>query len=43
MKQVGVDWGPCRLPIKNLNGMNYKNFVKEMESLGVLKPEKSGA
>ncbi|MFW5781351.1 MAG: dihydrodipicolinate synthase family protein [Bacteroidota bacterium] len=42
MKQAGVDCGPSRLPIKNLNGMNYKNFVKEMESLDVFKPEKSG-
>ena len=42
MKQVGVDCGPCRLPIKNLQGKNYKKFINEIESLGVLKPEKSG-
>jgi N-acetylneuraminate lyase len=42
MKQVGVDCGPCRLPMKNLQGKNYKNFVNEIESIGVLKPEKSG-
>jgi N-acetylneuraminate lyase len=39
MKTVGVNCGPCRLPIKNLNGMNYNNFVKEMENLSVFKPE----
>ncbi len=43
MKQAGVDCGPCRLPIKNLQEKNYKNFVNEIESIGVLKPEKSGA
>ncbi|SHJ79634.1 N-acetylneuraminate lyase [Tangfeifania diversioriginum] len=42
MKQAGVDCGPNRLPIKNLQGINYENFTKEIESLGVLKPEKSG-
>jgi N-acetylneuraminate lyase len=43
MKQVSVDCGPCRLPLINLNGMNYENFVKEMESLNVFKPGKAGA
>lgn len=42
MKHVGVDCGPCRLPIINQNGISYKNFVNEIESIGVLKPEKSG-
>jgi len=42
MKQSGVDCGPCRLPLKNLNHTNYKNFTMEIESIGVLKPEKSG-
>ena len=42
MKQLGVDCGPCRLPLKNLNQTNYQNFIDEIESLGVLKPEKSG-
>lgn len=43
MKHVGLDCGPCRLPIINQNGINYENFVNEIESIGVLKPEKSGA
>lgn len=42
MKLVGVDCGPCRLPLKNLNQINYKNFIDEIESIGVLKPAKSG-
>jgi N-acetylneuraminate lyase len=42
MMQVGVDCGPCRLPLKNMNRTNYENFVHEIESIGVLKPEKSG-
>jgi N-acetylneuraminate lyase len=42
MKHVGVDCGPCRLPIINQDGVNYKNFVNEIESIGVLEPEKSG-
>lgn len=42
MKQVGVDCGPCRLPLKNLKESDYKNFTMEIESIGVLKPAKSG-
>lgn len=42
MKHVCVDCGPCRLPILNQNGVNYKNFVNEIESIGVLEPEKPG-
>jgi N-acetylneuraminate lyase len=42
MKLVGVDCGSCRLPLKNLNQTNYKNFLDEIESIGVLKPAKSG-
>jgi len=40
--QVGVDCGPCRLPIKNMKGIIYEDFIKEIESIGVLKPVKSG-
>ena len=42
MKQVGVDCGPCRLPLKNLKEPDYKNFTMEIDSIGVLKPAKSG-
>jgi N-acetylneuraminate lyase len=42
MKHVGVDCGPCRLPIINQNGINYKNLTNEIECIGVLKPERSG-
>lgn len=42
MNQVGVDCGPCRLPLKNLKEPDYKNFTMEIESIGVLKPAKSG-
>lgn len=42
MKQVGVDCGPCRLPLKNLKEPNFKNFTLEIDSIGVLKPAKSG-
>jgi N-acetylneuraminate lyase len=42
MKQVGVDCGPCRLPLKNLKEPNFKNFAMEIESIGVLKPAESG-
>ena len=42
MMQVGVDCGPCRLPIKNMKGIIYEDFIKEIESIGVLKPVKSG-
>jgi N-acetylneuraminate lyase len=42
MKQTGVDCGPCRLPMKNIKESEYENFVNEIESIGVLNPEKSG-
>jgi N-acetylneuraminate lyase len=42
MKQTGVDCGPCRLPMKNMKENEYKNFVNEIERIGVLKPVKSG-
>lgn len=36
MKTVGVDCGPCRLPLRNVNEIYYNNFVNEIESIGVL-------
>lgn len=42
MRQVGVDCGPCRLPLKNLRETRYENFTNEIDSLGVLEPVKSG-
>jgi N-acetylneuraminate lyase len=37
MKHVGLDCGPCRLPLKNVNGVNYNNLINEIEDLGILK------
>jgi N-acetylneuraminate lyase len=42
MKHVGVDCGPCRLPLKNMDQANYNLFVNEIQNLGVLKPQKTG-
>jgi N-acetylneuraminate lyase len=42
MKNVGVDCGPCRLPLKNMDQANYNLFVNEIQNLGVLKPQKTG-
>lgn len=39
MKLTGLDCGPCRMPLKNLRDMSYKNFVKEIEIQNVLLTE----
>lgn len=39
MKAVGVNCGPCRLPVKNMDRMNYDDLLKKMEHFEVLKPE----
>lgn len=31
MKAVGLDCGPCRLPVKNLSRESYTRFIKEFE------------
>lgn len=41
MNQTGIDCGPCRLPLKNINVNSYENLKNEIETLGVLKLEKS--
>jgi N-acetylneuraminate lyase len=33
MKHVGIDCGPCRLPLKNLNEKSYKNLTNEFDSI----------
>jgi N-acetylneuraminate lyase len=33
MKETGIDCGPCRLPLKNVAGKKYENFISELESL----------
>jgi N-acetylneuraminate lyase len=43
MKAVGLDCGPCRLPVKNVNDLSYKSFVKEIENQHILLPRESGA
>lgn len=35
MKQIGVDCGPCRLPMKNMKESEYENFINEIESTGL--------
>jgi N-acetylneuraminate lyase len=34
MKVIGIDCGPCRLPLRSLNDNEYKNFYAELEQLG---------
>jgi len=33
MKHVGIDCGPCRLPLKNLNEKSYKNLTNEIDAI----------
>lgn len=33
MKKVGVDCGVCRLPLKPLTGIEYKNFIKDLDNV----------
>jgi N-acetylneuraminate lyase len=33
MKHVGLDCGPCRLPLKNLNEKSYKDLSNEIDSI----------
>ncbi len=34
MKTIGIDCGPCRLPLRSLNENEYKCFYTELEQLG---------
>ena len=33
MKHIGIDCGPCRLPLKNLNEKSYKNLINEFDAI----------
>jgi len=33
MKHFGIDCGPCRLPLENLNERSYKNLTDEMDAI----------
>jgi N-acetylneuraminate lyase len=35
MKHFGVDCGPCRLPIKNINSSSYNHIIEEIKGLSV--------
>lgn len=37
MKAVGIDCGPCRLPLSNLSEEQYENLVNEMKDIGFFK------
>ena len=34
MKTMGVDCGNCRLPLKNLDEVQFKDLIKDLESVG---------
>jgi N-acetylneuraminate lyase len=34
MKAIGLDCGPCRLPLKSLSDEEYNRFVKDLEQIG---------